>query len=212
MGETDFHRKEIIDLLVALEERYSAHPDVYVAGDLFLYYKQGDPRSVVCPDVFLVFGVPRGNRRIYKLWEEGRVPSLVIEVTSLSTREEDLGLKKERYARLGVKEYFLHDPFAEYLAPSLQGFRLLGGRYRPIAPAADGSLPSAVTGLVLRTEGEALRLFDTATGERLQTIEEIRDARRQAVAHVKEAEARAAAAEAELARLRRELGRRDERG
>jgi Uma2 family endonuclease len=212
MGETDFHRKEIIDLLVALEARYSAHPDVYVAGDLFLYYRQGDPRSVVCPDVFVVFGVPRGNRRVYKLWEEGRAPSLVIEVTSLSTREEDLGLKRERYARLGVEEYFLHDPFAEYLAPSLQGFRLAGGRYRPIAPAADGSLPSAVTGLLLRTEGEALRLFEGTTGERLLTVEEMRDARREAEAYAAQAEARAEAAEAELARLRQELARRDQRG
>jgi Uma2 family endonuclease len=226
MGETDFHRKEIIDLLVALEERYSSHPDVYVAGDLFLYDQQGDPRSVICPDVFVVFGVPRGNRRVYKLWEEGRAPSLVIEVTSLSTREEDLGLKRERYARLGVEEYFLHDPFAEYLAPSLQGFYLVGGRYRPIAPATDGSLPSAVTGLVLRTEGEALRLFEAATGERLLTVEEMRDAWREAEAHAAraqihaaqaevqamEAEARAEAAEEELARLRRELAGRDERG
>jgi putative restriction endonuclease len=74
----------------------------------------------------------------------------VIEVTSRDTRSDDLGRKKDCYVRLGVEEYFLHDPLREYLKPALQGFRLVAGRYEPIAPAADGSLASHVTGLTLR--------------------------------------------------------------
>jgi Uma2 family endonuclease len=173
MAETDLHRDEMFDLIQALKRRYRNEPDVYVTGNLFLYYAQGNPRAVVAPDVFLVKGVPKGQRRTYKLWEEGRVPSLVIELTSDSTRDEDLSKKKLCYERLGVEEYFLHDPYQDYLNPALQGFRLLNGRYQRIDPEADGSLRSLTTGLRLRIEGPRLRLVDVATGEHLLWNEEI---------------------------------------
>jgi Uma2 family endonuclease len=201
LGETDLHRDEIVDLVYALRQRYLDVPDVYVAGNLFLYTSQGNRSAVVCPDVFLVRGVPKGARRTYKLWEEGRAPSLVIEVTSGSTRSEDLVDKKEKYARLGVEEYFLFDPLDEYLSPRLQGFRLTQGQYRRLEPEADGSLTSAVTGLRLQVEGSRLRLIDLATGKHLLRTDEEADARRAA-------EARADAAEEEIARLRRELAAR----
>ncbi|HEY4564400.1 MAG TPA: Uma2 family endonuclease, partial [Thermoanaerobaculia bacterium] len=160
MAETDLHRDEMYDLIHALRRRYRDVPDVYVTGNLFFYYVKGNPRSVVAPDVFLVYGVAKRKRRTYKLWEEGRVPSLVIELTSDSTKDEDLSKKKVCYESLGVEEYFLHDPFGDYLTPTLQGFRLVNGRYRPIDPEPDGSLRSLTTGLLLQVEGTRLRLVD----------------------------------------------------
>ena len=114
VAETDLHREELFDLVRALKQRYRGVPDVYVTGNLFLYYVQGDPRSVVAPDVFLVRGVTKGPRRSNKLWEEGQVPSLVIELTSDSTRDEDVSKKKICYERLGIEEYFMHDPYQDY--------------------------------------------------------------------------------------------------
>ncbi|MEO6193000.1 MAG: Uma2 family endonuclease [Thermoanaerobaculia bacterium] len=172
MAETDLHRDEMFDLIQALKRRYRGVPDVYVSGNLFFYYIKGDPRAVVAPDVFLVKGVEKRPRRTYKLWEEGRVPSLVIELTSDSTRDEDLSKKKVCYERLGVEEYFLHDPYQDYLDPALQGFRLTNDRYQRIEPETDGSLRSLATGLLLRIEGPRLRLVDTATGERILWEEE----------------------------------------
>jgi Uma2 family endonuclease len=90
---------------------------------------------------------------------------MVIEVTSDSTKDEDLHTKKALYERLGVQEYFLHDPLGDYLSPRLQGFRLMAGRYKPMAPGKDGSLTSQSTGLLLRPETEGLRLIDAATGK-----------------------------------------------
>ena len=149
----------------------------------------------------MVRGVPKKRRRTYLLWRERRAPSIVIEVTSESTRGEDLGKKKDCYERLGVEEYFLFDPAAEYLRPRLQGFRLAGGRYQRIAEGADGWLASSrTTDLSLWSEGTNLRLVDVATGERLLWVEE-ETAARQA------AEDRANALERELARLRRGIGR-----
>jgi Uma2 family endonuclease len=233
LGETDLHRDEIVDLVYALRQRYLATPDVYVSGNLFIYPKRGD-RSSLCPDVFVVKGVPKGRRRTYKLWEEGQRPVFVIEITSTSTQYEDQVEKKEKYMRLGVEEYFLFDPLDEYLSPQLQGFRLAGERYWPIEPEDDGSLASRTTGLRLQVEGgERLRLIDLATGMPLPRTEEeavarksaeaarqVAEAARQAAekraeeeaAARRAAEVRAAAAEEEIARLRRELAERNRPG
>ncbi|HEX3526046.1 MAG TPA: Uma2 family endonuclease [Thermoanaerobaculia bacterium] len=208
LGETDWHREEILDLIYALQERYRDAPDVYVSGNLFVYYVQGDPSKCVCPDVFLVQGVAKEKRPVYKLWEEGKGPSLVIEMASKTTWEEDLEAKKTKYARIGVLEYFLFDPLDQYLHPRLQGFRMVGGRYLSIPAAADGSLVSQVTGLKLSLEGMRLRLVDLASGEPLLWTTEEADARKAAEAAREAAEAKARAAEEEILRLRRALGER----
>ena len=135
MAETDVHRDLMIDLIAMLREYFRDDPHVYISGNLFLYYEEGNPRRVVAPDVFVVKGVPGGRRRIYKLWEEGQPPDVVFEVTSPSTRGEDLRTKHELYARLGVAEYFLFDPLDEYLRPPFQGYRLTAG---PLRGAAAG--------------------------------------------------------------------------
>ena len=79
MAETQAHGKVMVDLLNVLERRYAGVPDVYVWGNMFLFYEEGNPRACEAPDLFLVKGVDKRVRRTYKLWEEGRVPSLVIE-------------------------------------------------------------------------------------------------------------------------------------
>jgi Uma2 family endonuclease len=199
LGETPRHRQEIVDLIYALEERYRETPDVYVSGNMFIYYEQGNRGAVVCPDVFLVKGAGKEMRDTFRLWQEGnRAPALVIEVTSASTRHEDLIDKKAKYASLGVDEYFLFDPLGEYLSPPLQGFRLLGNRYRPIQPEADGSLRMMTTGLRIQREGQRARLIDDATGEPLRWMEEVTESERRKAAALR-------AAEEEIARLRRQL-------
>jgi Uma2 family endonuclease len=187
MGETELHGDEIVYLKEALRERFQEEPDVYVGGDLLLYYRQGNPRQVVCPDVMVVRGVPKlPMRRTFKLWEEGEAPCLVVEVTSPSTQGNDFAGKKELYERLGIEEYVLYDPLAER-TPQLRAFRLaVDGRYQPIDPEPDGSLVSQTTGVTLRMEGERIRMVDTATGRPFQRVSEMRN---------------------EVARLRREVER-----
>jgi len=176
MAETELHLDETIYLIEALRERFRHTPDVYVCGDMFLYFRQGDPRSVVSPDVFVVKGVSKRKRRVYKFWEEqGRGPSLVVEVTSDSTQDEDLGRKKSLYERLGVEEYILYDPLGDYLDPCVQGFRLAGGRYEKISPEPDGSLISRTAGVTFRMEGPQIRLVETASGQSFLRYEEAID-------------------------------------
>jgi len=216
MAETDLHRDEMFDLIAMLQARYADDRDVYVSGNLFVYYQEGNPRAVVAPDVFVVFGVPKGRRRIYKLWAEGMPPAVVIEVSSRKTRREDVRTKKALYAQLGVGEYYLFDPEADYLRPPLQGFRLIGGAYAPATADSSGALRSPRLGLDLRLEDGQLTLYHTATGARLlrpaeqaaQAQERAAQAQERAASaetRATSAETRAASAEAEVARLRAEL-------
>lgn len=212
MAESDLHLQEMLYLIQALRDRYQEMPDVFAGGNLLLYYVRGDRKACLAPDVFVAKGVPKRSRKSYLLWKEGRAPCFVIEVTSKSTRNEDIEKKRDRYERIGVEEYFLHDPLGEYLHPPLQGYRLKDGRYWRISPEPDGSLVSWTTGLRMRREGERLRLIDLASGKPLLTHEEIRDSDRRKDEEIRQSEAarqaaeeRARALEEEIARLRREL-------
>jgi Uma2 family endonuclease len=201
MAETDWHWVAMVDLTQTLRERYRDDPDVYVACHMFLYYREGDPRAVVAPDVFVVFGVPKRMRRTYKLWEEGVAPAVAIEVTSRKTRKEDLQKKRAIYAQLGVREYFLFDPEAAYLKPPLQGLRLVAGDYEPIPVAPGGTVRSDVLGLDLRSEPAGLVVTDVATGKRLLAPAERAQLEED---RAEEARRRAEQAEAEAERLRAE--------
>jgi Uma2 family endonuclease len=191
MGETQKHILNMRYLLEPLDQWFASDSMVYVAGNMFVHYEQGNRNRHLSPDVFVVRGVPKEpERRNYRVWEEGRAPDFVVEVTSKSTRKEDQTTKRTIYQDvLHVKEYFLFDPFEEYLHPSLQGYRLQRGGYRPIKPIG-GRLPSKVLGLHLEAAGELLRLYDPLADRWLPTPPEVAEAQQRA--------------EAEVERLRRE--------
>jgi len=204
MAETDVHRRELMHAILTLQEHFKAEEDVYIAGNLLLYYEEGNPLASVAPDVFYVKGIPRGDRRTYKLWEEQVAPQVVIEFSSRSTRREDLGKKRDLYWKLGVEEYFLMDPLEEYLKPALQGFRRGEFGYLRLVPDKDGRLLSQVWGLWLRRDGEALRLVEADTGRVLPTpIEQAARAEQEAA----RAEQEAARAEQEAARAEQAVAR-----
>jgi Uma2 family endonuclease len=173
MAETDWHRILMTRLIEMLIRFFSADPRVYVSGNLLVFYEQGNRRRHVSPDVFMVRGVEKHLRPNYLVWEEGRGPEVVIELTSSSTRREDQTTKRTLYQNtLRVQEYFLFDPFGDYLDPQLQGYRLHRGIYRPIR-RLHGRLPSRVLGLHLQGAGDNLRLFDPQTGNYLPTPQEL---------------------------------------
>jgi Uma2 family endonuclease len=235
MAETDVHRDAMLDMIAMLRQHFASEPDVYVSGNLLLYYQEGDPRQSVAPDVFVVRGVPNHQRRTYRVWMEGKGPDWVLELTSRSTQAEDLGAKRGLYEWLGVQEYVLFDPLGEYLDSPLQGFTLVNGRFEPVPLSPDGALPSNILGLELHRQAERLRLWDPAAQRWLLTpAEEVEarrqaevqaaqaqtqalteaEARRRAETEAEQARARASAeaqarqqAEAELARLRAEVER-----
>ena len=146
--------------------------------------------------MYVVVGAPtHPPRDSYLLWNEPKGPDFVLEVTSASTRGTDERRKRDVYAALGVREYFLYDPRAEWLTPPLQGFRLHEGAYRAVPAVTVLSnrgvaVASEVLGLELRDEREErrVRLRDPATGEVLLTHEEAEQAREESRQAREEAE------------------------
>ena len=210
MAENDWQRAAIVYAIGALESWFEERADVYVSGDLLIYYEEGRPGASVAPDAFVVVGAAKHERRSYKLWEEPKAPDFVLEVASPNTWREDVGTKRRLYERLGVREYWLYDPTGEYLGQRLQGLRLTAGGYERQAAArlADGTLTleSEVLGLAAWAQpGRPLRFRDPATGRDLPSQSEERAARRAADAR---AEREAAARRAAEARAEREAAAR----
>ena len=154
----------------ALTSWFGNDPTTWVGADMFFYYEEGVPSSVVAPDVFVVKQTHKRHRRhIFQTWVEGRVPDLVLEVMSLTSVRRDTVTKYELYQDLGVLEYWLYDPTEEgVIEPRLRGYQLVDGEYQPIeVREVDGRLVgvSEVLGLELHADAEWFRFFDPESGE-----------------------------------------------
>lgn len=166
MAESDAARDYLIYGVDALDIHFHNDPQIYVSGNIFVYYQRGNPKAVVSPDVLVSFGVAKKKRKSYKTWEEqDHFPDFVLEITSQSTVHKDQGTKKGLYAHLGAREYFQYDPTADYLVPSLQGYTLVEGTYFPIEARHQRTyyaLTSQVLGLELRyrTDTGEMRFYD----------------------------------------------------
>lgn len=135
MTESDPTRDYLIYAVEVLRQYFQSRQQVYVSGNLLIYYREGDPKAVVSPDVFVIFGVSKRQRRSYKAWQEGgKLPSFILEITSRTTRKQDETERPVLYAQLGVQEYFQYDPTGDYLNPQIKGCRLQNGVYEPIVP------------------------------------------------------------------------------
>jgi Uma2 family endonuclease len=207
MAESDFQRKPLTYAVEALDICFQHRADVYVSGNIFIYYEEGNPEAVVAPDVFVVFGTAKRERSSYFLWQEPKGPDFVLEITSRRTRSQDQGPKRGTYAFLGIPEYFQYDPTGDYLMPPIQGLHLVGDHYEalPTRQSPDGTLSvsSAVLRLELRLEGGVLHLYDPTTGQKLLSHREAEQERQAALAALRAAEARIAELEARVRAMER---------
>jgi Uma2 family endonuclease len=216
MTESDATRNYLIYCVEALRLFFQSRPKVYISGNLFIYYQEGHSEKSVSPDVFVVFGVSKRERRTYKVWQEDyKLPAFVLEITSKTTKKQDEDDKPKLYASLGIQEYFQYDPTGDYLQPQIKGQRLVNGTYTLInaETLADGtvSLVSQTLGLELRLlppcerfAAQELRLFDPQTGAKLLSYQEAEQARQEAEQARQEAEqARQEAEQREIAEHQR---------
>lgn len=157
-------------LLVTLEvlRQYLKGQSATVLGNQFMYYAQGFPKLRVAPDVMVIFDVAPGGRDNYKIWEEKQVPVVVFEMTSKSTKAEDMGEKKTLYERLGVQEYWLFDPKGEWISTQLRGYRLQESGYAPITDGRSEPLK-----LRLQVEEQLIGFYREDMGEKLLIPEEL---------------------------------------
>lgn len=122
---------------------------VFIGGNMFVYYslEQLRNRDFLGPDVFVVLDVPRGERKSWVVWEQGKGPDLIIELLSASTAELDKTRKKQLYQnQLKVTEYFWYDPFNP---EDRAGFVLQRGVYESLPIDEQGRFISPLLDLAL---------------------------------------------------------------
>jgi Uma2 family endonuclease len=139
--ETNWHRNGMNQLIDTIMLSWKGCERFFVGGNMFVYF---DPNQVKKynfrgPDFFVVKNVdPDPERKSWVIWDEDyRVPNVVIELSSPSTKDADFGEKKDQYEQmLKVKDYFIYDPDSKKLV----GWRLHGGVYVELKPNNKGWL------------------------------------------------------------------------
>ena len=217
MAESDFQLEPLVYAITALRTHFHQRKNVYVAGDMFLYHEEGNPRAVVAPDVFVV---PSGRRCTSACrTSSGKSPRR--RTSSWRSRRAAPGRRIKDASAKCMHPWAWGStgcstrPAITSIAPEprLQGFRLHGGEYRPlpsVAMVGGGlSLHSEALGLDVRLDDEGrLRFHDPASGEDLPAHEEMRARVEQEIAARRATEVRldkeAAAHRATKARLEEE--------
>ena len=163
-----------------LLQHWRGRQDVFVTADTFVYWHR--KKRPVSPDVLVARGVAYRHRRSYVVWEEGKPPDFVLEVSAPSGGKRNGKENPHLYAEMGVPEYFWYDPEGKS-NPAFTGFELRDGRYAPLPEetVAEGvvGIRSKVLGMCLCIKpgpdlfDSALRFYDLATGEFLPTHHEL---------------------------------------
>ena len=182
LAESKLQFTPLTETVHVLERRYRDRADVFVAGNLLVYYRMNDNEVRVAPDVMVVFGVADYPRDSYIVWrEDGKTPDFVMEIASPGTYARDLTEKRDTYAALGVAEYWRFDPTGRLFDTALEGDLLVDGEYQAIriteneAGMLRGHSDVLELDVCVRPELE-LRLYDPATGTWLRNLDESEDA------------------------------------
>jgi Uma2 family endonuclease len=219
--ETHRHVLQLSLLMDVLLLAWADRTDVFVGGNMFVYFSPDQVRTEDFrgPDLFVVQGVSRRDRKSWVVWQEGKAPDVVVELLSESTALRDKTEKKQIYQdRLRVPEYFWYDPYSAELA----GFVLRDGVYEPIAPDSMDRLPCRQLGLTLVRwdglyggveatwlrwaieDGTVLPTGAELAARELQRAEAVARRAEEALRRAEAAESRLAELEAQLARLKRQ--------
>ena len=222
LPDGEYQLSHFLYLVAILKYFFRDCVDVWASGNTFMYYEEGNLRASVSPDCYVAFGVDTDlilSNNNYRVWEMGKAPDFVLEIGSPSTWRQDLGPKRDLYARLGIREYWKFDPSGgDHYGEPLVGERLVDGEYQRMEMNSepDGRVwgHSPTLNLELHWDDGRLRLYDPTGGRWLQNMEENaaeaeteRASRESAEAVMEMERAAREAAEARLAELEIELQR-----
>jgi len=188
---------------------------IYVSSNLPVYYPN---ERMFGPDLLAVRDVGTHDRDRWLVEKEGRGLDFVLEIHVAGDRAKDERKNVDRYAQLGIPEYFFFDRRRRIL----RGYRLpmaerIKSRptYQPIVPQ-QGLYTSEVLGLDVTMEGDKLRfvLDGAPVPEAEELIAKLGQALDQALAaneeeqrRVEEEQKRREEAEIALAEARAEIER-----
>ncbi len=162
----------IVELMFVLVNWFKGKK-VFVGSKGFVFWNRLNGNERVSPDGFITLDIDSDfvyQFPNYWMWEIGKPPDVVIEVASPSTVSDDLGGKRDLYARLGISEYWKFDPLGgELYGVALMGERLVDGEYvaYELNMGADGSVWSRSEALELDFywDGERFDIRDPLTGQ-----------------------------------------------
>lgn len=206
----------IIEIAHMLTAHFRGEPEVFVSAGGFIFYDPSNGNRRIAPDLYIAFDVDaegiRENLPNYWMWEVGKPPAFVMEVASPSTASNDMGHKRDLYARLGIAEYWRLDPTdGELYGQPLTGERLVNGEYQQceLHTAADGTTWAYSEILDLRFHWgwelvEGFDIRDPLTGRTINAAVVEREARLAEREARLAAEAREQTLLEEIARLRRQ--------
>ena len=209
-----WHAKEIMILMQSMEWHWRDREDKFIGGNCFVYFdkNQAKNQNYRGPDFLVVKNAPWRERECWIVWEEGgRVPNLVVELLSPSTKHVDLTTKRDIYEKtLRTPEYVAYDPKTR----ELLAWRLKNGKYKPLKADAKGRIYLEQLDLWIGTsqcvvdehEGCCLRFFD-ADGHMVLMKGESEEVRADAEAALKRKETARADREAAKAKAAEELAK-----
>lgn len=206
MGETGIHIRLLMELVQTLSTFFDNDKDAYAIGNILMYYEEGNPQRYVVPDVLVVFGIGKEERRLYKTWEEKKSPDVIFEISSRGTWRKDLQEKYHLYQKLGVKEYYIYDPEYDYLPEPLMGFHLINDKFEK-AEIEDGRIYSPALNLLIVDTHKTLRLLDFESGDYLPTSQELSNKTAELAKETEELATKTEELESENKRLKAELGK-----
>ncbi len=206
----DMQTRRRMELFYALEHCFKrrGNAEAWVCCNINVYYKKGDPEVVVAAELAVAFGVDAAAQKTedtFRVWDAGAAPCFALEIASPDTVDVDLYDKPDKYAELGVEEYWRLDPTGgDLLDPPLQGETRVSGCWEPIevTPDVGGGLRgrSSVLGLDLCWQPPKLRLWDITERAWIPDPDDQYAALKAAEARTAAIEARTAAIEAETAK------------
>ena len=185
IAQSVWHGDAVSRATVALDYHFRGRKDVLVAMELVVYYQRGNNKARLQPDLQVVFGVGRGDRSSFRVWEEGTAPDFVLEVASPSTVQNDARDKAKKYAGIGVREYWRLDPKGSLMGRPLEGYAASGGRYGPVE-----AVERERRGIWLRSEVLGLDLRSRRQDGATMVVFRDPDAGKEFTGELKEAEGR----------------------
>lgn len=156
MAATGFHADQIRIFSEQFSRYFASNAHIYIGVDSFIYYREGDIRKFVAPDIYVVFGVAKHpQRRSFYTWAEGAVPTAVFEFLSDATANQDRREKVLLYLKdMRVQEYFIHQPDMERPIEFRGWRRSPSGDIIEIESDAQGGLLSQALNLYFRWEDQ----------------------------------------------------------
>lgn len=111
MADNTKQLRWIVMLYGNLAALFRSVRDVFVGANQFWYPREGYEEVPQAPDVYVVFGRPKGDRPSYKQWEEDDVPiTVAFEILSPGNDNFEMEEKRLFYEEYGVEEYYVYDP------------------------------------------------------------------------------------------------------